>query len=141
MSLFQVGKEPGPIFHILVYDLAYINVPNIRVWSDAQFKQNLKSLRSGLKIKENEKLCPNKVVNTDKEIVCDYESANFPEKILDAIDDAIEYCVAKQCKDKEYPDTIETIILSRIYTYMVPPESKNYSWHVFVSEVHDPNQA
>ena len=55
----------------------------------------MKSLRDGLKVKKDEKLCPNKVVNTDKEIVCDYESANLPEKILNALDDAIEYCVAK----------------------------------------------
>ena len=31
MSLFTVGQAPHPIFHIMVYDLAYINVPNINV--------------------------------------------------------------------------------------------------------------
>ena len=27
LSIFEVGKVPQPVFHILVYDLAYINVP------------------------------------------------------------------------------------------------------------------
>jgi len=63
----------------------------------------------------------------------------MPEIALKVLDDAIEFCVAKFCKDKAYPDNIENIILSRLYTYAVK-ESNNYSWNVFVSEVHDPNQ-
>ena len=35
MSLFTVGQAPHPIFHIMVYDLAYINVPSVTVSTDS----------------------------------------------------------------------------------------------------------
>lgn len=37
MSLFTVGKDTWPIFHIMMYDLAYINVQNINIWSSPEF--------------------------------------------------------------------------------------------------------
>ena len=61
MSLFMVGKAPSPVFHIMVYDLAYINVPNINVLTDAQFQAKLKSIKQGLPTKDG-LLCPNKIV-------------------------------------------------------------------------------
>ena len=62
------------------------------------------------------------------------------ESTLNALDDVIEFCVAKYCKTNAYPDNIESLILSRLYHYGVK-ETKDYSWHVFVSEIHDTNQA
>ena len=37
MTIFAVGIG----FHILVYDLAYINVMSVRVKTDAEFKKDL----------------------------------------------------------------------------------------------------
>ena len=48
MSLFTVGQAPSPIFHIMIYDLAYINVPNIIVSTDSEFQAKLKSIKQGL---------------------------------------------------------------------------------------------
>lgn len=73
-----------------------------------------------------------------KEIVCDAAQLNMREFTLKALDDTIEFCVAQVCKNKAYPDNIESLILSRLYHYAVK-ESQNYSWHVFCSEVHDIN--
>ena len=64
----------------------------------------------------------------------------MPEIALKVLDQTIEYCCAKFCKDKVFPQDIENCILSRLYHYAVQ-DSKNYSWHVFVSEVHDPVQS
>jgi hypothetical protein len=63
----------------------------------------------------------------------------MPEIMLKVLDDTIEFCVAKFGKDKTYPDNIENIVLSRLYTYAVQ-DSKNYAWNVFVSEIHSPDQ-
>jgi len=92
-------------------------------------------------VKEGEKLCPNKVVQTLDEIVCEAESLVMPEKLLQALDDTIEYCVAHFGTQKEFPKNIESIILSRIYALVSLHATKNYSWHIFVSEVHDSSQA
>ncbi len=51
-----------------------------------------------------------------QEAVCDVESKVSPSVILQVLDDTIEYCVAAQGKDKAFPDNIESIILSRLYT-------------------------
>ena len=64
----------------------------------------------------------------------------MPEIALKVLDQTIEYCCAKYCTDKQFPSDIENLILSRLYFYAVQG-SENYSWHVFVSEVHEPNQA
>ena len=61
MFIFEVGKAPAQVFHILIYDLAYINVSNMRVWSDSIFKQKLETAKSSLPNKEG-LLCPNKVI-------------------------------------------------------------------------------
>ena len=45
MCLFELGKAPHQIFHVLVYDLAYINVGCVRVVSDEGFKKNLESFK------------------------------------------------------------------------------------------------
>ena len=137
VSLFEVGKAGGPIFYIMVYDLAYINVPNINVASDAEFQSHLNLLKKDLPAKEG-LLCPNKIVTTVKEEVCCKDNINMREVTLKALDDVIEYCVAKQCKDKSYPDNIEKMILGRLYHYAVR-KTKDYSWHVFCSEIHDTN--
>lgn len=62
------------------------------------------------------------------------------ELSLQVIDDTVEHCVAKYGADKEFPSDIENIVLSRLYAYAIR-DSQNYSWHVFVSEVHEPPQA
>ena len=63
------------------------------------------------------------------------------ELALKAIDDCIEYSVAKFGKDKAFPDNIENIVLSRLYTYGATKPDDNYSWHVYTSEIHDKDQA
>ena len=141
MSIFEVGKAPGPLFHIMVYDLAYINVPNINVMQDAVFRSKLRNFKEGLPgVKEEELLCPNKVIQTVKEIVCDADSLKMRSLTLKALDESIEFCVAKQCKDKSFPENIENLVLSRLYTHAIE-NSDNYSWHVFCSEIHDTKQA
>ena len=45
LHLFEVGKAPAPIFHIMVYDLAYINVPNVNISSNAEFLEKLRTLK------------------------------------------------------------------------------------------------
>ena len=95
LHLFEVGKAPAPIFHIMVYDLAYINVPNVNISSNAEFLEKLRTLKQGLpKGKADEKLCPNKVVQTVQEVVCDADNLKMREATLQALDDVIEYCVA-----------------------------------------------
>lgn len=115
--------------------MAYINVISVRTRSDAEFNKQMGKLKEKLSDKEGQ-LCPNKVITTITELVCTPESMKMPELILKVLDDSIEYCAAKFAKDKKFPDDIETVILSRLYTYAVK-DSKNYSWHVFTSEVHD----
>ena len=41
MMIFEIGQEPFHKFHILLYDMAYINVQSIKVWSDDEFKTKL----------------------------------------------------------------------------------------------------
>jgi len=41
MSLFELGKPKAAQFHIMTYDLAYINLPSVRVISDAAFLKRL----------------------------------------------------------------------------------------------------
>ena len=48
MSLYTIGKAAWPVFHIMIYDLAYINVPNINVMSHPEFDASVKSLKKGL---------------------------------------------------------------------------------------------
>jgi len=67
VSIFEIGKVPSTVFHILVYDLAYINVPSIRIKSDNEFKTELGKLKSS----KDGLLCPNKVITTVTECVCD----------------------------------------------------------------------
>ena len=75
MALYAIGFESqNPTFHIIVYDLAYINVSSIRVIKDGEFIKQLQLKKDTLKVKEGELLCPNKVVQTLDEIVCDAES-------------------------------------------------------------------
>ena len=62
------------------------------------------------------------------------------EIALKVLDDTIEYCAAKFAKEKSYPSDIENVILSRLYAYTVE-KTRQYSWHVFTSEVHDPELA
>ena len=71
-SLFQLGNPPQPCFHILIYELAYINLPSIRVISDAAFKSGVARLKESLPEKEGQ-LCPNKVITTTMEVVCEPE--------------------------------------------------------------------
>ena len=61
----------------------------------------------------------------------------MPEIALKALDDTVEYCVAKFGKDKEFPNNTETLILSRLYSAGVTKPDDNYSWHIYCSEVHD----
>ena len=75
-----------------------------------------------------------------QEVVCSEENLKMRELTLKALDDVIEYCVASQSTNKQYPDNIESLILSRLYHYAIR-DSQKYSWHVFCSEVHDTNQA
>ena len=70
LCIFEVGKLPQPVFHILVYDLAYINVPCMRIQSDNEFKSEFDLLKASLAEKEG-LLCPNKVITTIKDVVCD----------------------------------------------------------------------
>ena len=65
----------------------------------------------------------------------------MPAIVLKCLDETIEYCAAHYGKDKSFPENIESLVLSRIYAYTNLKDDKNYSWHIFVSEVHDPNQA
>ena len=142
MCLFAVGiSGQKPVFHILVYDLAYINIASPRVFTDQEFNKKLNMGKQACKVKEGEKLCPNKVVSTVEEIVCDPESSKMPEVILQVLDDTIEYVAAHFGKEKDFPDQLETLILSRIYALTTVQEDKNYSWHIFCTEVHDMNQA
>ena len=116
MALYAVGFESqNPTFHIIIYDLAYINVSSIRVIKDGEFKKQLQLKKDTLKVKEGELLCPNKVVQTLDEIVCDAESMQMPDTILKVLDDTIEYIAAHYGTEKAYPNNIETVILSRIY--------------------------
>ena len=79
-----MGKAPAPTFHIMVYDLAYINVPNVNISSNAEFQKKLSTLKQGLLPtgKDNEKLCPNKVVQTVQEVVCDADNLKMREATL-----------------------------------------------------------
>lgn len=123
----------------MIYDLAYINIPSITVKTNAEFQTELGKLKAGLATKDG-LLCPNKVIQTVHEAVCHADMLCMREFTLRALDDVIEYCVAKQCADKAYPDNIENLILSRLYEYAVK-ESGNYSWHILCSEIHDSSQA
>ena len=71
LAIYQIGKAPNPLFHIMCYDLAYINVPSIRLSSNQEYHHSMNKLKQGLKVKEGELLCPNKVITTMEEIVCD----------------------------------------------------------------------
>jgi len=99
----------------------------------------LRKLKENLPTKDG-LLCPNKVIQTVQEAVCDAEMLCMRENTLKALDDVIEYSVAKMSKDKTVPENIENLILGRLYDYAIR-DSKNYSWHVFCSEIHDNNQA
>ena len=112
---------------------------SIRIQSNAEFKNSLIKLKEKLPDKEG-LLCPNKIITTVKEVIGQPESLKMPEIILKVLDDTLEYCAAKFAKDKRFPDDIQNAILSRLYTYAIK-DTKNYSWHVFTSEVHDTDQA
>ena len=52
--LFEVGiKGAAPQFHILIYDLAYINLANPRVFSDEEFYKKLNIAKKMMKVKED----------------------------------------------------------------------------------------
>ena len=44
LSIFEVGKHPQPVFHLFVYDLAYINVSSMKIWSDNEYKKEMARL-------------------------------------------------------------------------------------------------
>ena len=114
---------------------------SIRTVKSAEFFKQLNAKKDTLKIKEDEQLCPNKVIQTVDEIVCDAESMEMPDTILRCLDDTIEYIAAHYGTEKAYPNNIESVILSRIYSLVDVHTNKNYSWHIFCSEVHDSSQA
>ena len=73
-----------------------------------------------MKLSKNDGLlCPNKVITTVDEVVCNDESVTMPEIALKILDQTVEYCCAKFCSDKEFPSDIENIIVSRLYHYAV----------------------
>ena len=68
MFIFEVGAGgtyQSQVFHILIYDLAYINVASARVVTEQQFQKNLSALKQKLpKGKQEGLLCPNKAIQT-----------------------------------------------------------------------------
>ncbi len=94
--------------HLLVYDLAYINVPSFSVLNDSQFKDRITEGKKKANKDAASKLCPNKVIQTVNEICTDAESTIMPEITLNALDDTIEYCAANYLgsSDKAFPDDI-----------------------------------
>lgn len=49
----------------MVYDLAYINLPAIRIHSQREFMKKMDNLKEGMSVKnEGGLLCPNKVITT-----------------------------------------------------------------------------
>lgn len=49
--------------------------------------------------------------------------------------------IRKHAVDKQVPDGLETIILTRMYKHMKLKEKQDYHWHVVVGNVHPNNQA
>lgn len=90
------------------------------------------------KAEDSGDLCPNKEIKTLAELVCDRDSLDMPQIANKVCSDTVEYCAAMKGTEKDFPDNIETILLSYLYTHKVK-SSQNYSWHVFVSEVHEPS--
>ncbi len=93
---------------MLVYDLAYINVPSFSVINDSQFQKRLTDGKKKGNKDSASKICPNKVIQTVNEICTDQESTVMPEVTLNALDDTIEYCAANYLgsADKAFPGDI-----------------------------------
>jgi len=91
-------------------------------------------------VKPTEQLCPSKVVQAITSVVCDPELLPVPDIVLKALDDTIEYSVAEFGRNKAWPENIENLVLSRIYALAKVEQTKNYSWHVICSEVHELNR-
>ena len=76
-------------------------------------------------------------MTTVEQAVCTKEMQNMPDALEKSIKEMIDYAVLRHAREMQFPDKLENVLLSRMYTNGVK-DTKNYHWNIFISQIHNP---
>jgi len=89
LCVFEIGVQPTK-FHMILYELAYINISSVNVISDEAYDKA---------IKNKSKFEPNVKVKIDQAVICNpeftenHKNGTYPQIVENSIKEAVEFYV------------------------------------------------
>ena len=93
-------------------------------------------LRDSTKTTVKQSLLESVDILLDNETITDERLLQLTTQIKPAVQEALEWLIRSQAKDKKIPDGVETMILTRMYKHMKLKDHNDFHWHIVASSVH-----